>query len=81
MATPAEGPSLGTAPAGTWMWMSVSEQFPAVDAELRGRLVIQAEGRCADSRITSPICPVNTMFPLPGYDVASTKMISPPKGV
>ena len=21
--TPAEGPSLGTAPAGTWMWMSV----------------------------------------------------------
>jgi len=22
MATPAEGPSLGTAPAGTWTWMS-----------------------------------------------------------
>ena len=24
IATPAEGPSLGTAPAGTWMWMSCS---------------------------------------------------------
>ena len=28
MVTPADGPSLPTAPAGKWMWMSVASRLP-----------------------------------------------------
>ena len=30
MVTPAEGPSLGTAPAGTWMWNAFSIDFASM---------------------------------------------------
>ena len=36
MVTPAEGPSLGTAPAGTWMWTPALRKTSRVDAELLG---------------------------------------------
>ena len=37
MATPAEGPSLGTAPAGTWTWMSCFWKNSASTPRLVGR--------------------------------------------
>ena len=37
MATPALGPSLGIAPAGTWMWMSLFSNSLSVEpSETRG---------------------------------------------
>src|SRR5918992_807357 len=81
MAMPAEGPSFGTAPAGTWMWTSrPSNQY---DSRPRSRACprTQESAACADSFMTSPICPVTISLPLPGIAVASTKRTSPPTGV
>ena len=44
MATPAEGPSLGVAPAGTWTCTSVWAKSVGVHAELRGLGAHVAEG-------------------------------------
>ena len=41
----------------------------------------QDSAACADSRITSPSCPVRMRLPLPGIAVASTKSTSPPVSV
>ena len=38
MATPAEGPSLGVAPSGTWTWMSVFSNTGGLTPMLRARL-------------------------------------------
>ena len=45
IATPAEGPSLGIAPAGTWMWMSLLSNSFCVDAEARGLALDQRQRR------------------------------------
>src|SRR2546426_119410 len=78
---PAEGPSFGTAPAGTCRCTSVcvnaSSGMPSVAARARIRL----HAACADSFITSPSCPVRVINPLPGIWIASTNMMSPPTGV
>src|SRR5213594_866393 len=78
---PAEGPSFGTAPAGTWRCTSVcvkaSSGIPSVAARARSRL----HAACADSFITSPSWPVRVICPLPGIWIASTNMMSPPTGV
>ena len=54
MVTPAEGPSLGMAPAGTWMWISFfskkSSSIPSSFALVR----TYASAAWADSFITSP---------------------------
>src|SRR5712691_8647167 len=78
---PAEGPSFGTAPAGTCRWTSLSVKdsggIPSAAARARSRL----QAACADSFITSPSCPVRVICPLPGIWIASMNMMSPPDGV
>src|SRR5437660_2951653 len=78
---PADGPSLGTAPAGTCRCTSVcvnaSSGMPRAPARARNRL----HAACADSFITSPSCPVRVIWPLPGIWIASMNMMSPPTGV
>jgi hypothetical protein len=66
IATPAEGPSFGTAPSGTWIWMSffgeefvIDPIFLAIGADVVDAIV-------ALSFITSPSLPVKTSPPLPG---------------
>jgi hypothetical protein len=65
IATPAEGPSFGTAPADTWTWMSfclnASAAMPSFSARVRTRL----SAACTDSFITSPIWPVSVTLPEP----------------
>ena len=81
MATPALGPSLGMAPAGTWMWMSLlantASSMPSEDA----RFLTIERAACALSFITSPSWPVRMSLPLPETRVASMKRMSPPTGV
>ena len=43
IATPALGPSLGVAPAGTWMWMSLFSNSARVDAQRGGAVLHQAQ--------------------------------------
>ena len=43
--TPADGPSFGTAPAGTWMWMSQVLEEVGRDAEALGARADVAERR------------------------------------
>src|SRR6185295_9766301 len=78
---PAEGPSLGIAPSGTWMWMSSLRlkvgEMPSFSA--RERTYDMAA--CADSCITSPSLPVRRSAPLPGISVTSMGRISPPTSV
>ena len=60
IATPALGPSLGVAPAGTCTWMSIlSNASPRRCGRERQR-------RLRDSFITSPSWPVRMSLPLPG---------------
>ncbi len=75
MVTPADGPSLGMAPAGTWMWSpwSFSMERPMDLTMLRASL--------ADSFMTSPIWPVRIISSLPSTCADSTNRISPPNGV
>ena len=78
---PAEGPSLGTAPAGTWMWTSCAANHSGASPSSAACERTQESAACADSCITSPSCPVIVSFPLPGYAVASMKRTSPPTAV
>ncbi len=81
MVTPAEGPSFGIAPAGTWICRSVSfnrsSSSPSVIAFDRTHV----SAACILSFITSPICPVIVKPPLPFILFASIKSTSPPAGV
>src|SRR5204863_185888 len=66
IAIPADGPSLGTAPAGrcrcTSVCVNASSGIPSAPARARSRL----HAACADSFITSPSCPVRVICPFPG---------------
>src|SRR6267378_4453126 len=81
IAIPADGPSLGTAPAGTCRCTSVcvnaSSGIPRAPARARNRL----HAACADSFITSPSWPVRVICPFPAIRIASMNMMSPPTGV
>src|SRR5213080_1363278 len=81
IAIPADGPSLGTAPAGrcrcTSVCVNASRGIPNGTARARSRL----HAAWADSFITSPSWPVRVMSPLPGIWIASMNMMSPPTGV
>src|SRR4029453_7816715 len=83
IATPADGPSFGTAPDGTWMWMSClanqSSGRSGASSDWWPRTHDSAAS--ADSRITSPSWPVIVSLPEPGIAVASMKRTSPPTGV
>ena len=77
--TPADGPSLGIAPSGTWIWISYfsnnSELMPNwKPLALRYWIAI-----IADSFITSPRLPVSvSLSPLPFEIDDSMKSMSPP---
>ena len=79
--TPADGPSLGIAPAGTWMcnvfFSNISRVIPSSDAFAR----IQDRAARADSRMTSPSWPVRMKSSLPSILVTSTATTSPPTSV
>src|SRR3989440_3309048 len=81
IAIPADGPSLGTAPAGrgrcTSVCVNASSGIPSGPARARSRL----HAAWADSFITSPSWPVSVIRPLPGIWIASMNMMSPPTGV
>ncbi len=81
MVTPADGPSLGVAPAGTWMcsvcFSKISRVMPRSDAWER----IQDSAARADSRITSPSWPVRMKSSLPSMSVTSMATTSPPTSV
>ena len=64
--TPADGPSFGTAPAGTWMWTScfANQSVARPSSSVCERT--QESAACADSCITSPSCPVIVSFPCRG---------------
>ena len=79
--TPADGPSLGMAPAGTCTWMSERCQKSAAIPSSLACERTQASAACTDSFITSPSCPVSVSVWVPGMRVASTKRMSPPAGV
>ena len=78
--TPAEGPSFGIAPAGTWMCTSRLEALARDPERLGVRPGVRQAAR-ADSFITSPSWPVRTSSPLPRMVDTSTNMMSPPIGV
>ena len=77
---PAEGPSLGMAPAGTWMCKSLSNSWSSMPSHAAWERAKVHAAR-ADSFMTSPSCPVRMRSPLPRIGVASTNMMSPPAGV
>ena len=81
IATPALGPSLGVAPAGTCTWMS---DFSSISASMPSdcaRALTSDSAACALSFITSPSWPVRISLPLPGMRAASMNRMSPPTGV
>ena len=79
MVTPAEGPSLGTAPAGTWMWMVAFCQASGGMPSLPESERTQVRAAWADSRMTSPSWPVRMRCSsLLCTLAASMKTISPP---
>ncbi len=54
MATPALGPSLGVAPAGTWMWMSLFSNWLESTPNLTPSVLTRLSAAWALSFITSP---------------------------
>ena len=72
---PADGPSLGTAPEGTWIWRSFFSNFSASFGYIS---FTRLTAICTDSFITSPSRPVITTFPLPFVNMVSINRISPP---
>ncbi len=56
--TPAEGPSFGIAPAGTWMWTSIDPSLSAGMSSVSACVAAYVSAARADSFITSPSWPV-----------------------
>ena len=75
--TPAEGPSLGVAPEGTWTWISLVMKLnplsvPASRDRMRESEIV------ADSFITSPSWPVERELAGPGHECALDEEDLPP---
>ena len=66
--TPADGPSFGTAPAGTWICRSF---FSSFSASFGKRLFTRLIAILADSFITSPSWPVMMSSPFPFVSMVS----------
>jgi hypothetical protein len=75
MVTPADGPSFGTAPAGTWMWMSMFSKKSA-GMPRRGARPDVAERRLRGLLHPVARLPVTVMPFRPDILVASMKMMS-----
>ncbi len=78
---PADGPSFGMAPAGTWMcrvfFSKVSRGMPSSEACAR----VHDRPARADSRMTSPSWPVRMKSSRPSMRVTSIATTSPPTSV
>ena len=81
MVMPAEGPSLGVAPSGTWMWMLLFSTFSISTPKWSALDLRYSNAKVADSFITSPRLPVMVSVPLPLLMLDSIKSISPPTWV
>jgi hypothetical protein len=78
IARPAEGPSFGVAPSGTWTWMSIFSNFGGF-TPISGLIErTKLDAASIDSFITSPSLPVVFIRPLPGSFIASIDSSSPP---
>ena len=71
IAMPADGPSFGVAPSGTWTWMSTLSNIVGFRPRSGAFERTQDEAASIDSFITSPSLPVVFIRPLPGSFSAS----------
>ena len=79
---PADGPSLGMAPSGTWMCMFQFSKISSSSPSSEACALMYSSASMADSFITSPRLPVSVRRPpLPRLRLVSTKRISPPTAV
>jgi len=78
MLMPADGPSLGIAPSGIWIWISFFLWKSGLMPQLSALARIRPIPVIADSFITSPRWPVSTNSPLPGITAVSMLRVSPP---
>ena len=81
MAMPADGPSLGVAPSGTWTWMSRFSNTVGLMPKSTQRDCTKDRAAWIDSSITSPSFPVVLIRPLPATVTASMVSNSPPTSV
>ena len=79
---PADGPSLGIAPSGTWICIFQLSKISSFKLRIEACALMYSSASMADSFITSPKLPVNvSRAPLPRLRLVSTKSISPPTAV
>eukprot|EP00419_Tripos_fusus_P068638 CAMPEP_0172888758 /NCGR_PEP_ID=MMETSP1075-20121228/137198_1 /TAXON_ID=2916 /ORGANISM="Ceratium fusus, Strain PA161109" /LENGTH=143 /DNA_ID=CAMNT_0013742689 /DNA_START=104 /DNA_END=532 /DNA_ORIENTATION=- len=64
MVTPAEGPSFGTDPSGTFRWMRASSRNEFAGSSSRAKSLAYVRDTELDSLMTLPNCPVICMLPL-----------------
>ena len=82
MVIPADGPSLGIAPSGTWMWIFQLSKISSCKFSSLVCALRYSKASIADSFITSPRFPVNVRRPpFPRLKLVSTNKISPPTAV
>ena len=82
MVIPAEGPSLGMAPSGTWMCIFQFSNISSSSCNNAACALIYSKASMADSFMTSPKFPVSVRRPpFPLLRLVSTKRISPPTAV
>ena len=78
IASPADGPSLGVAPSGTWTWISNLSKLVGFTPNVGLIDLTYDEAASIDSFITSPSFPVVFIRPFPGSFKASIDRSSPP---
>ena len=81
MVIPAEGPSFGIAPSGTWIWMFQLSKIPSGKSSRWLCAFRYSSASMADSFITEPRLPVRVSCPFPRLRLVSTNRISPPTAV
>src|SRR6202521_5998299 len=79
--TPADGPSFGMAPEGTWTCISALLKKSGSMPYSRACVLSHDSAARADSFMTSPSCPVRVSEPVPAIREASMNSTSPPAGV
>ncbi len=79
--TPAEGPSLGMAPAGTWMWMSRSKASSGMPRLAGVRPGVGPGGARRLLHHVAELAGQDQLALAAHGRVASTNMMSPPAGV
>ena len=75
---PAEGPSFGVAPSGTWIWKSYFRKISGEILNSAALLRMKLNAAAALSFMTFPSDPVSLSSPFPGIMIVSTGRIVPP---